>query len=312
MGVLAAALLLITAAPARAAGGGQAISGAFAPLEPSGRAAALGGAGGPGVQDPTAVYWNAARLLEVEGAGLAATYADLYGLGIVTHTGAFLAWPLRARRPSWSDGQVQEEPGPVTSAWGLGVQATTVDLEPDAYGEYDIALAHARRTYANTAWAAVGHLLLVRSDLEEVSASGFAFDLALARPVMPGLDVALLVRSLFSSLSWEANTSESLTPRAEAGLCWRPLATLEVPATAVVDLDLGALIQVSGGVEWRPLGQALALRGGLRWRDDGADAQIYPAGGVGVAWSRVTFDYGLALGREELGDTHRLALGFRF
>lgn len=310
--ILAAALLWIAAAPGRAADGGQAIAGAFGTLEPGGRAAALGGAGGPGVKDPTAVYWNAARLLELEGGGLAATYTDLYGLGLVTHTSAFLAWPLRARRPSWSEGQVELAPGPITSAWGFGVQATNVDLEPGSYGEYDLALTHARRAWANTAWAAVGHLLLVRSDLDEVSASGFAFDLALARPITADLDAALQVRSLFSSLSWEGGTDEGLTPRVEAGLCWRPLAGVEIPAVAVWDFDLGSLIQASGGVEWRPLGRTLALRGGLRWRDDGAEAEVYPSGGVGVEWSRIAFDYGLALGRDELGDTHRLALGFQF
>lgn len=312
--MFSAALLLWAAAavPIQADGDAQAISGAFATLEPGARAAALGGAGGPGVGDPTAIYWNAARLLEVEGPGLAATYADLYGLGLVTHTGVFLAWPQPAHQPVWDVGHVQDASDRNGSAWGFGVQATNVDLEPESYGEYDLALAHARQGVLGADWAAVGHLLLVRSDLEDVSATGYAFDLSLARPVGERLEAALQIRSLLSSLSWKESDSEILTPRVEAGLLWRPAATIEIPAACVWDLELDGLTQASAGLEWRPIGRPLALRGGLRWHDDGEETQVNPSGGMGVEWDRVAFDYGLAVGREALGDTHRLSLAFRF
>jgi hypothetical protein len=310
--LLAAALLAAGGAPAMAGVGGQALSGAFAAPEPGGRAAALGGAGGPGVVDPAAIYWNPARLLENEQPGASVTYADLYGLGLVTHTGVFVALPQRPRHLSWSHGTLAGHPQEVASAWGFAIQATNVDLDPESYGEYDIALAHARRGLWGTGWAAVGHLLLVRSDLENVSATGYALDLALARPIVRSLDGSLVLRSLLSSLSWKATSSETMSRRVEAGLAWHPVAGLEIPVAGTWDLEIGGVIQAAGGIEWRPLGRTLALRGGLRWRDDGDESEIRPAGGIGLEWMKIAFDYGLAIGREELGDTHRLGLSYRF
>ncbi len=309
---MAAVLGASASASARADDGGWALSGAFAAPEPGGRAAALGDAGGPGAADPAAIYWNAARLLENDRTGAAVTYADLYGLGLVSQTGVFVALPQRPRRLSWSDGRLQGELERPASAWGFAILATSVDLDRDAYAEYDLAVAHARRGPWDTGWAVTGHLLLVRSDLESVGASGYALDFALARPVARNLEASLVLRSLLSSLSWEGSGRETLTPRAEAGLCWRPLAGLAVPVVGAYDLDVDAWVQASGGVEWRPLGHTLALRGGLRWRDDGAEAQTLPAAGIGFEWMRITFDYGLAIGRDELGDTHRLGLGCQF
>jgi hypothetical protein len=310
--LLATTFLAASVLTARADDGGSGITGAFAAPEPGGRAAALGAAAGPGVVDPTAIYWSPARLLENDDAGAAVTYADLFGLGLVQQTGLFVALPRRPRNLTWSEGELVDQSGPPTSAWGLGIQATNIDLEPDAYAEYDIALAHARRGPWDTGWAVVGHALQVRSDLENVSASGYAVDFALARPVIDGLEASLVLRSLMSSLSWKGTNSEQLAPRVEAGLCWRPLAGLEVPVVGIWDLEVSGLIQASGGVEWRPLGHALALRGGLRWRDDGNETEIRPAGGVGFAWQNIAFDYGLAIGREELGDTHRFGLSYQF
>lgn len=310
--LLTVALLAAGAGPAWAADGGQAISGAFAAPEPGGRAAALGGAGGPGAADPTATYWNAAGLLENIQSGATVTYADLYGLGLVSQTGVFVVLPQRPRRLTWSDGQLQGELEETTSAWGFAIQATNIDLDRDSYAEYDLGIAHARRGFWGTGWAVTGHLLVVRSDLAEVSATGYALDFALARPVVHSLEASLVLRSLLSSLSWEDSERETLTPRAEAGLCWRPRGALTIPVAGTYDLDVDALIQVSGGVEWRPLGRTLALRGGLRWRDDGNETKTHAAGGIGLEWMRIAFDYGLAIGREELGDTHRLGLSYQF
>jgi len=298
--------------PGAHADGGSAVTGAFALLEPGGRGPALAGAVGPIVDDPTAIYWNPARLTRVDRPGLAVTYADLYDLDLVHHTGLFLAWPRQPRGIGWESGKVTMRHEPARSAWGLSVLATTVDLQPDTYSEYDIGLAMARRGTWGIDYAVVLHGLLVRSDLEGTDATGYALDLALARPIVAGLQASVVMRSLFSSLNWEGSDTETLIPRVHAGLGWAPHACLRIPIEATWDLEQALLQQAAAGAEWSPWGGTLSLRAGARWRDDGETTDVYPAAGLGVRWMRIAFDYGWAAGREELGDTHRLGLGYQF
>lgn len=313
VGALLAAFLLGPAtAAATTAGGGSGLTGAFADLEPGGRAAALGGALGPLADDPSAIHYNPAQLLSLRNSGLAVTYADLYGLNLVHHTGVFLAFPRFAREASWTGGRVCEVEGPPSSVYGIAVQSTQIDLEPESYGEYDIALAVARAGKWGMRYGVAGHVLIVRSDLDDTDASGFSFDLGLAREITPQLQASLMLRSFWSALKWEDKDEETLVPRAQLGLAWRPTEALQIPAELVYDPERSHLQRMAGGVEWSPLGPALALRAGLRWIDDGDSSEILPAAGVGLQWHGVYFDYGMAFGRDELGDTHRFSLRYQF
>ncbi|MBD3236366.1 MAG: hypothetical protein GF330_06670 [Candidatus Eisenbacteria bacterium] len=312
----ALALLLVLAATAISAvpAGAQAAArtGAFADPEPGGRGAALGGALSAVVDDPSAQHWNPARLVALERPAMLVSYADLFGLGLVQQAALFLAYPLAGREIDWEGGRLRARPGRTDAAYGLGLQSTVVDLDPESYTEYDISLGYARRGWLDLRYGGAAHLLLVDSELNGVGGNGFALDLALSRPLHAWLEGSLVLRSLFSSLRWEDETSESLCPRALIGLCGRAADALRIPLVAFYDLDRAELVQLSGGVEWEPVGPALTLRGGLRWRDDGADAELRAAVGAGLRWRDVGFDYGLASGREELGDTHRLSLQLRF
>lgn len=241
-----------------------------------------------------------------------ATYADLYGLDLVHHTAVFVALPRYSRDVSWEGGAVADQRGRVTTTYGFGVQATQVDLMPESYGEYDLAFALARRGRWDFRYALAVHYLVMRSDLDEIGGSGWAFDLALAREVTAALDASVMLRSLWSSLKWDTGDDETLVPRAQFGLGWRPLAGVRVPVEVVYDLERSHLQRVSGGIEWRPVGPALALRAGLRHTDDGETTETLPSGGLGLAWRQVAFDYGTAIGRDELGDTHRFSLGYQF
>lgn len=297
---------------AAADGGGAAVTGAFANLEPGGRGAALAGALGPVVDDPSAIHWNPARLLELSGSGMEITYADLFGLGLVHHTGVFLAWPRHKRTLSWDAGNVVAEISAPTLAWGLALQSTIVDLEPESYSEYDLAFAFAKRGSWEIAYSAVIHGLFVRSDLEETKATGFSLDLALARALGQGFEASLVLRALLSSLNWEGSENENLTPRVQAGLSWTLHPNLRIPVEATWDFKMQSFLQLAAGAEWLPVGKTLALRGGMRWRDDGDKAEIFPGAGLGLAWKQIVFDYGMAIGREELGETHRLSLRYEF
>lgn len=296
---------------ASAAEEASAISGAFVEETPGGRGAALGGGLSAIVDDPSAIYWNPARLLYVAQPGAMATYADLFGLGLARQIDLFIAYPRREQIICWERGRVACEPGAVVTAYGFGLRSTSVDLDPESYTEYDVSLGLARRGWLGLAYGAVGHLLLARSDIENVGATGFAFDLALERAACRSISASIVLRSLFSTLSWDEGREE-LSPSAVIGIGVKPTSNVAIPIAATYDLDRAALIQLSGGIEWLPVGETLALRAGLRWRDDGADAEINPAGGVGLRWQQVAFDYGLAAGREELGDTHRLSLQVSF
>jgi hypothetical protein len=312
---LALALLcLLAAGAARADGGGSAVAGAFADLEPGGRGAALAGALAPLVDDPTAVHWNPARLVTVSRRGLTATHADLFGLDLVHHAALYCAFPRGRREVGWHEGRIEPRRGDVASCFGLGLQATWVDLapEPEAYAEYDLSLAYAARGWGGIAYGVTAHGLLVRSDLTGVGARGFSCDLALNRAVRPSVEASLVLRSLLSSLSWDESGQEQLRPTAEAGLLVRPRPALALPATVTYDLEAAMLYEAAAGVEWQAIGRTLVLRGGLRWRDDGDEARLQGAAGAGVQWKEIGFDYGLAMGREELGETHRLSLHLAF
>jgi hypothetical protein len=303
-------LALWTAAPVFASDS-NVRTGAFADLEPGGRGAALAGALSPLVDGPTAIHWNPARLAETETRGIAASYADLFGLGLARVAAFFVAWPRHDRTLTWDRGTLTAGSQGSRSAWGIGVQSTQVDLDPESYAEYDLSLAHARGGSLGLNWGLVGHLLMVRSDLDGVSASGFAGDVAVSRAIASGVEGSLVLRSLVSDLSWKNSGREPLTRTAEAGVGLRR-GPVRVPATLTLDLDDGTLRQVAAGAEWCPAGPTLTLRGGLRWRDDGDRAELRAAGGIGLRWKEIVFDYGLAAGPSELGETHRLGLQFGF
>lgn len=315
-GGLALALLTALAAllpgGARADEGGWGIAGAFAGLGSDARGASLGGALAACVNDASAIHWNAARLVELDEPAVAVGFADLYGLGLVRQTAFQIAWPRRGRTFAWEAGRLQTGRQPAGSAIGLGLNASRVSLDPGSYAEYDLALAYARRAPWDLSWGLTGHALLVRADLEEVGATGLSVDLALARPFGPRLAGALVLRSLFSQLDWDNDRSESLVPTAQLSAALSLGRPLALPASLLWDLEVGRLVQASAGAEWKPRGEAIALRGGLAWRDDGEEARLQGALGAGVAWQGIRFDYGLALEREELGDTHRFSVHYRF
>ncbi len=310
--MLLAPLTAILTWPGQAQEGGTAMTGAFADLEPGGRAAALGGAMGAVVDDPSAMYYNPAQLVTLEENAVVATYADLFGLGLVHHTSVFVGLPKFARHLSWEQGQLEARRGRVTTAYGLAVQATQVDLEPESYGEYDVAFALARHGKWGVRYGLAAHYLIIRSDLDATSATGYALDFGLAGGIGTGLEASILLRSLWSSLGWENNDDETLVPRAQFGLSWRPTRCILVPIEAVYDLERSHLQRLAGGIEWHPAGPALALRAGVRHIDDGESVEILPSGGIGLLWRQIAFDYGMAFGREELGDTQRFSLGYQF
>lgn len=305
-----------------AAAASGAITGSFADLEPGGRGVAIGGALAPLADDPSAVYWNPARLTHVRNGGVSASYADLYGLGLIQHTSLFLAFPVYPATPTWQGGSVTDVTNLPYLTWAVGYQSTQVDLDPESYTESDILFGFGRRGKWGFTYGLTAHYYIVGSDLvlidedaetaEDVSASGYGLDIAVARPLNEDFEGTVVFKSLFSSLSWQQSGTESLSPRVLIGLSWHGIENLAIPCAATYDLDQDRMLQFAAGAEWLPVGEILTLRGGLRWRDDGESSEILPAAGLGVTLRQISFDYGFSVGRQELGDTHRLGLRFRF
>ncbi len=314
--ILVTALLgLMNAAPPAEADG--AIVASFADLEPGGRGAGLAGAFSPVVNDASALYWNPARLIEVRQGSLSATYADLFSLDLVHNTSVFVAFPVYSPHPSWSDGEIREEGIKPFMTWGVGLVSTSVDLDPENYHENDIAFGFGRQGRFGFSYGLVAHYLTVGSDVQQteddkLKASGYSLDLAISRSLHPTLSLSVVLKSLTSSLSHDNASKETLVPRAICGFNWSPAGNLNIPVALVYNMESNLLRQFSGGVEWSPAGDIFTVRGGLRWRDGGKESEIFPGAGLSFHLNPVTFDYGFAAGREELGDTHRLGLGLLF
>jgi hypothetical protein len=315
-GFAAIGVVLVACAPAlgiaQTATGGWGVTGAFGDMGAGARGAALAGALAPLVDDATAVYWNAARLPDLSGPAIAVDYADLFGLGLVRHTSVFVAWPRGERSLAWEQGRIRAVREHAASAFGLGVSAARVDLDPEFYADYDVALAYARRGPWSVRWGLTGHALFVRSDLDGVGASGFAGDLALARRVGARVEAALVLHAIFSRIDWDNGVRESRRPTARLACAATLRPGLRVPLAALWDLDTGKWVESAAGAEWAVHGETLTLRAGARLRDDGDATRLLAAFGAGLRWEELGFDYALALEREELGSTHRFCVNYRF
>gem|GEM_PF-1063748 len=314
--VFIAVIALFAIAPMVEADSGSVI-GSFADLEPGGRGAGLAGALAPVVDDPSALYWNPARLTEVRQGGMTATYADQFGLDLVHHTSVFVAFPLYSQRPTWSEGEVRDETDKPFMTWGIGFQSTSVDLDPESYSENDIALGFGRQSRFGLSYGLVTHFLMIGSDLkyendDEVKASGYSLDLAINKPVHSTVSLSVVMKALVSSLSWDQASGEDLIPRAICGLNWEPRADVRIPVDLTYDMENSRIQQYAAGIEWLPVSGLLTLRCGARWRDDGTETDLYPGAGFSLRLKPIVFDYGLATGRDELGDTHRFGLRFTF
>ena len=77
------------------------VTGGFPRLDGSARGTALGGNLVALAEGADAISWNAAGLLSVSRREISLTYADLFGLGLVTQSGVQFAWPRRRREIEW-------------------------------------------------------------------------------------------------------------------------------------------------------------------------------------------------------------------
>lgn len=310
--VLALAALLSVSLPYAVAAPVAVRGGAFPELETSARAMALGGNLSALADGSDALSGNPAGLLALADREVSVGYADLFGLGLVRHTSAQLAWPRLRRETLWESGEIRtrRRPPPAGSALALGASHLGTDVEVatnDAnYGETQFALAGAWLVRPGLRAGLGLRFLWAQSSLPQFAAQGQTLDFGLLQRT-GAIEWGLSVRNLASGVNWERGDDDGLEQRWHAGAAWRA-----GPGSFGVSgswrgpeftFDL-----TSAQAEVRPM-RALALRAALRRREESVGTATEWSAGAGVAARGFRFDYARRSAAHGLGDTDRFSVG---
>ena len=178
------------------------------------------------------------------------------------------------------------------------------------FGAYDVAfgLAYGRYIVPNVAVGVT--LKTVYQRIDELSASGFAVDAGIYHVArIPGVKLAATVANLGTPMKFE--TEEYALPRyARLGASYeREVAALDGRLLFTLDAlfpnDDGVREHIGAEYSYRRM---FALRAGYKAGYDSQGATF----GFGVAYRDVTVDYAFLPVDNDLGDSHRFALGFGF
>lgn len=300
-GLLAALLPLLLPAGAAAAPA----SAAFLPTAGDARTFGLAGAGAGLADGASAALVNPARLVYARQKSVTAGYwrpieslaSDRIELAYAQPVGPDIAGPGQTR-------------GVSPFAFGVTAQYQGVELAlGSGYWEGALGVAAGVALQSYVALGLGVRALRADSELDGVSASGAAVDLALSATLYPGLDAALVGRNLFGSAKYEGAESEGLVRAYLVGLAWTPRPGLA--AELDFQAESGDAYSAVVGLE-AVLKHTLVLRGGARqWIQP--ESRLVPAAGLGVRLARFTLDYGAQFDEDEaLGLGHRVSLGARF
>lgn len=301
---------LAMALPSARAGTGT--QGAFPDLPWGAEGAVLGAGGATTVSDPTALFWNPARQLAVDGRTFIAGTGDLYGKGLVHHSFASLTFPRRSKEITFDEaGNVVQRPGEVRSAYGLATDILTLDADGDTYRETRLAFSYAFRSLGSSSVGFTLKYLSVSGDIDALKASGYDLDLGLDAPLTERIRGSLILRHALSNLSWDEGGSERLNFRVVGGLLFRYRPELSLPLGVVWDPEGVGVQEISAGVSLTPRGDLLRLLAGLRYRPED-NQELLISGGVSILWKRLSAGYGFTAEEAGLGATHRFNFGIRF
>jgi hypothetical protein len=285
-GLAVAGLVLGTASPGHAV---------FDDLEFSPRAAGLGGCHTALSSDATALFYNPASLVGIEGRDLRGTFFEPFDLGFARVNAVAVAMP-------WKD-------------WGtFGVGYT------DYRVDYDGTVLSVERTFT------LGHAFSLMQDISSSLAFGYDINLYnldygppsvsgvdLGSQWTAGLDVGLVARLRERTTAglYATNVNnptvgkpneDDLPQRVAGGIAYRPYDG--VVTAAEVEKELGKDTQFRGGMEFK-VADPLSLRFGAQTKPNLFDV------GVGFEWRQVHVDLAYTY-HPVLNGTLRYGLGLEF
>jgi hypothetical protein len=306
--ILFAALLVLTLVAARSAGAGTTTGFSFLELPAGARIAALGGAGTALTDGPAALFSNPAGLADT------AAVAGSQGRVMFDHHESIQKFRQEIV------GGVLRKGG---DGMGLGLNAHYTEGIPErdalgnllgTFGADDLAIAFGYAATAAPGLRLGGAVQWAHEDLgaSGASAIGISAGGLYALPGISGLTLGAAVRNLGASPSFKTvegasgeKVPQPLTLSAGATMVGSAGRLRWLAAADVVKLK-GDSIEGRLGLEVLPA-SALALRAGWMLGQDAANLTA----GAGIAVGRFDVDYAFVPYHDNLGSSHRIALGAR-
>ena len=248
------------------------------------RASAMGSYDGPALKDPTAVFWNPARLPTVSGFQTEFSHSEY--LGEWRHEAASTVFPV-----------------PRVGNLGLGFSGLFAtpfqgarDIEENSVKivALDFALGAA---WGVSLWN--GRLLVgtkaqwIHSQLDDVQGDGYALDLGASWPMVLGIQGSAVLQNMAHGFSYRSgtNTTEKVPAVFRLGLGYADTSSAWGWQAGYSKSNDG-MQRLSAGGEWN-WRQTLFLRTGYEW--DFSDVEAGPwsglAGGLGLRLSTLGLDY---------------------
>lgn len=305
-----AALLSTSMNLAWATGKGE--SGAqFLRIGAGARALGMAGAFSPVADDATAIYWNPAGMASVEKREVSLTYDSYFKDSASQYLG--YAHPMGEK-----------------GTLGLGVSmfsvrnidkrsATGGDADSPDMGTFNTQDLSVSIGWANKMGLGSGRLnygvagKFIRSDLGTSNAATGALDMGTMYKFSEdsGFNLSLAVLNLGGQLKFNSE-GDPLPLSVRPGMAWTGNVGSMGKLIAAVDADMeihDGKTFIEPGVEWQ-IHPAIALRTGYQFGRDTGAGSAYSVG-MGFNVSNLKIDYAF-VPYGDLGDTHRISLGYKF
>lgn len=297
--VLVTILIVVSAGAAHAGDPGSA-GALFLRVGFGARASAMGEAFTAVAEDASSIYWNPGAMAAVLGTNVTLAHNEYFA-------------SMRIEQAS-----VTHE-----TSWGtIGFMFTGLYMDemdryedtPSAnplgtFGAYDVAVSAAYARYIVPNLSAGISVKPVYQRIDELSASGIAFDVGLYHVAkVRGLKLAAVAGNVGPPMKFDEE--EFALPRyvKVGGSYEREIAAIDgrilVTLDGVFPNDGDVREHIGAEYSYR---RVLAIRAGYKANYDVQSATF----GAGFSWHEVTVDYAF-LPSEELGDNHRVGLGFSF
>ena len=254
--------------------------------------------------DANAMYWNPAGLAYLQSPDASLMHA--VWLQEITYDNLAVAYPFKygvlGLNVSYlSSGQIQE------------YDANDV-LLPATYQAADtaVALAYARIIHDFSIGASLKY---IGSYLEAENASAFALDAGAAFEGIKHWRMRMSFQNLGTQMKF-MNEGDPLPLNFRAGCSYEAIASEKMSLLCVLDVNfpIDNYIRENAGLEYvRKLKNKIevAIRAGYKTSTTGLDAIDGLTCGLGVSFQDYRFDYAF-VPYGDLGDTHRISLGWRF